>query len=89
MVDRPLTGCENTHMERPTLVQVAEKIRPIVLAAVRDLGADLQGSSVVDLVADNLPEDWRIGTGDIKSALVVAGVDRLLSARLVRSYSLA
>ena len=69
-----------------TLVDIAVDIRGIVTRAVADLGSDLGGYSVVDLCCDNLSD--RISTSDVKSALVVAGVDRLLSTRLVRSYSM-
>lgn len=68
------------------LVDIAAEIRPIVIAAVKDLGADLGGFSVIDLVADNIE---RVSIADIKAALVVAGVDSLLSSRLVRSYSIS
>lgn len=53
--------------------------------AVFDLGPDLQGNSVIDLCMDNLP--YITSTSDIKSALVVAGVDNIVSERLKRSYS--
>lgn len=70
--------------DRPEqLIDVAAKVRVIVLAAVKDLGPDLQGYSVVDLVLDNCD----VSVIDAKSALVVAGVDSLLTSRLVRSYS--
>lgn len=67
------------------LTEIATDIRGIVQRAVADLGSDLQGYSVIDLCLDNLPD--RISTADVKSALVVAGVDGLLTSRLVRSYS--
>lgn len=68
-----------------TLIEIASDVRSIVERAVKDLGPDLQGFSVVDLVMDNIGD--RVSTADIKSALVVAGVDSLLSKRLIRSYS--
>lgn len=67
------------------LVDIAKDIRPIVESAVKDLGPDLQGLSVVDLCLDNIPD--RISTSDVKAALVIACVDALLSERLIRSYS--
>lgn len=63
---------------------LASEVRGIVIAAVRDLGSDLGGFSVVDLVLDNIEH---VSSADAKVALVVAGVDNLLSSRLVRSYS--
>jgi hypothetical protein len=67
------------------LVDIAQDCRKIVQHAVKELGNDLQGFSVIDLCLDNLED--RISTQDIKCALVVAGVDSLLTSRLVRSYS--
>jgi hypothetical protein len=69
-----------------TIEQIAPDARKIVQSAVKALGADLQGSSVIDLVLDNLED--RISTADAKAVLVISGVDSLLSHRLVRSYSL-
>jgi len=65
------------------LLDVAKQIRPIIERAVKDLGPDLAGYSVIDLVLDNVD----VSVIDAKSALVVAGIDNLLSTRLVRSYS--
>lgn len=67
------------------LEDIARDIRPIVARAVADLGSDLGGFSIIDLVADNIED--RISTSDIRSALVIAGVDDLVSARLCASYS--
>lgn len=78
----PGVPCEKD--SRKTLFQQAERIRPLVQNAVKDLGSDLSGFSVVDLVLDNIED---ISSFDAKCALVVAGVDNLLSDRLVRSYS--
>ncbi len=68
------------------LSEIAKECRTIVVKAVKDLGPDLGGFSVIDSCYDNL-SDSDVSTADIKSALVVAGVDSLLSPRLVRSYS--
>lgn len=77
---------DNRTSDQPRLlVDIAQDIRPIVERAVRDLGRDLQGYSVIDLCMDNLTD--RVSTADIKAALVVAGVDSLLSVRLIHSYS--
>lgn len=67
------------------LTEIAKDVRRIVLDAVQDLGKDLQGNSVIDLVMDNVED--HISTQDAKVALVIAGVDDYLSRRLVRSYS--
>ena len=66
------------------LINIAKELRPIVIKAVDALGSDLQGYSVIDLVADNIQD---VSISDIKCALVVAGVDNLLTPRLIRSYS--
>lgn len=71
--------------ERRTLEAIAVDVRRIVTAAVKDLGPDLAGCGAVDLVMDNIED--RMSVADIKAALVVAGVDGLLSARVVRAYS--
>lgn len=72
-------------MNIPRLEEIAQVIGPLVITAVQDLGSDLQGLSVIDLCADNLPSC--ISLSDIKSALVIAGVDSILSSRLRVSYS--
>lgn len=63
---------------------MAREVKTIVIKAVNDLGPDLMGYSVIDLCMDNITKG---SVSDIKAALVVAGVDNLLSERLVRSYS--
>ena len=68
-----------------TIEQIAPDVRRIVERAVADLGPDLGGFSAVDLVLDNLPD--LISVADAKVALVTAGVDNLLSPRIVRNYS--
>lgn len=69
------------------LTDVAAFCRIAVIDAVRDLGSDLAGYSIIDLCSDNLPEGMRVSTADIRCALVVAGVDSQVSPRLRASYS--
>ena len=66
------------------LIDMARECRLIVIKAVNDLGPDLMGYSVIDLCMDNIVKG---SVSDIKAALVTAGVDNILSERLVRSYS--
>lgn len=66
------------------LINIAAQARNIVISAVADLGPDLRGYSVVDLVLDNVEH---VSSADAKAALVIAGVDSMLSDRLVRSYN--
>lgn len=68
---------------------MAREIRQIVINATNDLGPDLLGYSVIDLCMDNLCMDniTKGSTADIKAALVIAGVDHILSERLVKTYS--
>ena len=53
------------------LIVLAKDCRRIVDRARADLGDDLRGFSIVDLVADNLPST---SLSDISAALVVAGL---------------
>lgn len=69
------------------LVEIAKDCHQIVIRAVKDLGSDLQGMSIIDLCMDNLTDEY-LTTSDVKSALVIAGVDSIVSIRLRRSYSL-
>jgi len=54
-----------------SLTGLAKDCRRIVDRARADLGDDLCGFSIVDLVADNLPST---SLSDIRAALVVAGL---------------
>lgn len=67
------------------LTEIAKDCQLITLRAVAQLGSDLTGYSIIDLCMDNLPD--RISTSDVKAALVVAGIDSIVSERLRRSYS--
>jgi hypothetical protein len=67
------------------LTDIADECREIVLRAVKDLGPDLGGYSALDLVADNIEH---VSLADLRAALVVAGIDAHVSARVARQYSL-
>ncbi len=67
------------------LIDVSRRARLVVLSAIVDLGKDLGGLSAVDLVLDNLSDV--VSSADAKTALVAAGIDGLVTARVKRSYS--
>ena len=54
----------------PLLINIATEVRAVNDKAVRDLGYDLGGFSVLDLLADNFPT-YDLQT--LKDAAVVAG----------------
>ena len=66
------------------LLDMAKEIRQIVIRATNELGPDLMGYSVIDLCMDNITKG---SVADIKAALVVAGIDHIVSERLVKTYS--
>lgn len=66
------------------ITSIAKEIHYVVERATYDLGKDLHGLSVVDLVLDNFPN---LSVIDAKSALVIAGVDHMLSLHQIRKYS--
>lgn len=65
-------------MSPPALQELAERCRGVVGKARADLGDDLGGFSILDLVADNFPA---ASLSDLKTALVVAGLTDLRKGR--------
>jgi len=57
----------------PTLLQLAREARKIHAAAVRDLGPDLGGGSLLDLLADNMPQ---VPLDTLEHVIVVASLPR-------------
>ncbi len=59
-------------------------VNDCVANAVAELGYNLSGLSVVDLVMDNFPN---LSVADAKCALIMSSVDDILSPEQVARYS--
>lgn len=60
----------NQDMKPPKLEEVAKKCRRVIEKAKKDLGEDLMGYSMLDLVADQIPN---LPLRTLEDALVVSG----------------
>jgi hypothetical protein len=61
------------------LMEIAAECRNLYDKAVIDLGPDLMGSSVLDLCADNMPEE---SLRCLQDAITVSGIPAICNERL-------
>jgi hypothetical protein len=61
------------------LMDAAKQCREIWTRTIRDIGNDLGGFSVLDLMADNIPN---ISLLDLKTAILAAGIHAEASRRI-------
>lgn len=61
------------------LDDIAKEVKKIYLLAEKDLGNDLQGYNILNLVADNIEY---VSLADLKVAIIISGIYNKLSERL-------